>query len=143
MRKLIATLAVGIAAIAGVTLAPAAPAEARNAPAQAIAVSGNRFWVKTGQCSGNIRVNLYTDARRPGRVTVKLTPSRFTRQCTVRPWFGWGMMGVDQIRIPVTSGPSGGKSVTRTYRTGPGVMVIAAGHRASLSAVQFYTYVPF
>ncbi len=51
-------------------------------------------------------------------------------------------MGVDQIRIPITSGPRGGRAVTRTYRTGSGLMVTAAGHRPSASAVQYYAIVP-
>lgn len=142
MKKLIAILAICVAALAGVALSPAPEAAARPAPAQYIAPSGKHFWVKKGRCSGNVRVGLYTDRAKPGRVTFKLTPSRFTRKCTVHVWVGWGMMGADQIRIPITSGPRGGKSVKRTYRTGRGVVTLAAGHRASASSVFAYALVP-
>lgn len=142
MKKLLIAALVSVAAIAGLAFSPAAPADARPVPAQAYAPSGHYFWSHARNCRGPIRMDSYTDRAKPGRLTVKYTPGRFNRSCTAHVWFGWGMMGADQIRIPVRTGPHGGKAVKRTYRTGPGVVIMGGGHRPSATGIQFYALVP-
>lgn len=118
-------------------------ADARPVPATAVAFNGtNHVYAASGNCSGMIRVALYTDTTKPGRLTVKLTPERFTRSCTVRPWIGWGTMGVDQYRVPVKAGPRGGPTVTRTIRTGPGLISFSVGNRSTVSAISYFVWVP-
>lgn len=142
MGKRLTLVIIAVLATAGLTLGNAGTAAARPVPAATWAVNGDHFWVRTPQCAGDVRVALTTDTARPGTVTAKFIPSRFTRTCTFYVWAGWGWMLPDQIRVKMTSGPRGGKPVVRTYRTGPGLALMGFGHRPSLSSISMYTLVP-
>lgn len=140
--KRLAIAFVVVAAALGLTVAANGTASARPAPALTWAVNGDHFWVNTGKCRGDVRISLTTDRAKPGTVNVRFQPSRFTRTCSFHVWAGWGPMLPDQIRVPMTAGPRGGKVVNRTYRTGSGPQALGFGHRQSLSSVSFYTWVP-
>ena len=143
MKKTIMAIVLAVVALSGLALSPVSgQAEARPAPIQAIAPSGHYFWSHAPNCRGPIRLDIYSDRAKPGRVTAKFTPGKFNRNCTVNVWFGWGMMGADQLRIPLRVGPHGGKAVSRTYRTGSGIIFMGGGHRPSATGIQFYTWVP-
>ena len=142
-RHFLPTLALILASVfatLGVTAVNASPAQAKPVPAAAWAPSGDTFWVNT-PCRTSVRMFVKTDRAHPGTVTATFVPLRASRTCHFTVWAGWGTMGADQIRIPLTTGPRGGPAVTKTYRTGPGIIVLAFGHRPSLSAVTFYTLV--
>lgn len=115
---------------------------ARPALAQTIQLNGQHFWVKTPKCSGSIRARVLTDRTKPGRITVKFTPSRFTRPCEFRVWTAWDYISPGTIRVPIRADRRGGPTVTRTYRVGAGVHALSFGHLATLSAVTYYGLVP-
>lgn len=141
MKRCVLVVAVALA-MGGVGVT--APASAAPVPATVLALNGSSFWVRLPQCSGNVRTVLMTDQARPGSVTVTYIPSRFTRSCRFHVWAGWGLMLPDQIKVPMVSGPRGGPTVTKTYRTGPGLVTMAFGNRQSMppSAASYYVIVP-
>ncbi|WP_042377214.1 hypothetical protein [Gordonia alkanivorans] len=140
--KRITVAALALLATLGLSGIVPATSTAAPGPALAIANNGESFWVNERGCRGDVRATLITDPAKPGRVTVRFKPTRFTRPCTVNVWSGWDLMGADQIRVPIRSGPRGGPAVYRTYRTGPGLHALSFGHRPSLSAVTYYAWIP-
>jgi hypothetical protein len=133
-----------VATLATLGLSGIVPATASAAPGPALAFANNGeyFWVNQNGCRGDVRATLITDPAKPGLVTVRFKPTRFTRTCTVHVWSGWGLMGADQIRVPIRSGPRGGPTVYRTYRVGSGPQAFSFGHRPSLSAITWYAWIP-
>ena len=140
-KRVAVTVLVMLAAL-GLSGVAAATADARLAPAPAVANNGEFFWVNDRGCRGDVRATLLTDPAKPGRVTVRFKPTRFTRNCSFNVWAGWDLMGADQIRVRLTAGPRGGPAVYRTYRTGPGLHTLSFGHRPSASAVTWYAWIP-
>lgn len=153
MRRFLTVAVLAVAVLAG--LHGVGEAAARPTEAPRLSLYGDDIWT-TGDragCRGVIHVSLKTDPGRPGRVFATYTPGRFTGSgpawrarpsCSMRVWANWGFQLPGHNWSPtITSGPRGGKAVTKTLYTGRGLQAMGFGTGAHPhKSVAVYLVVP-